>query len=154
LRNRWRFWIDPVTGDLYLGDAGEGNAEEIDYVQGNEGGQNFGWPCFEGLLPFDATSSCPDAIPPVYEYDHGGGRCAVIGGAVVRDPRLPGLAGRYLFGDYCDGKIHSMLVVDGKATDVRELGLTVPTLSSFGVDGRGRVYVVATDGGVYRLDPA
>jgi glucose/arabinose dehydrogenase len=154
LRNPWRFWIDAVTGDLYLGDAGEGDFEEIDYVQGNAGGQNFGWPCFEGTSVFTPGKECPGAVPPIYEYGHAGTRCAVIGGVVVRDPRLPSLAGRYLFGDYCDGKIISMLVADGKATEVQEIGLSVPTLSSFGVDGRGRIYVTATDGGVYRLDPA
>jgi glucose/arabinose dehydrogenase len=154
LRNPWRFWIDPLTGDLYLGDAGEGDLEEIDYVQGNAGGQNFGWPCFEGTRPFTASENCPGPVPPIYEYDHSKGRCAVIGGVVVHDPRLPSLAGRYLFGDYCNGEIDSLLVVDGKATEVRELGLSVPTLSSFGVDGRGRVYATSTDGGVYRLDPA
>jgi hypothetical protein len=67
---------------------------------------------------------------------------------------MPSLAGRYLFGDYCDGKLHSMLVDGGRATYVTDLGLTVPTLDSFGVDRLGRVYVTATDGGVYRLDPA
>jgi glucose/arabinose dehydrogenase len=154
LRNPWRFWIDAVTGDLYVGDAGEGDFEEIDYVQGNAGGQNFGWPCFEGTKAFSATEDCPHAVAPIYEYDHAKGRCAVIGGVVVHDPRLPSLAGRYLFGDYCNGEIDSLLVVDGKATEVRELGLSVPMLSSFGVDGRGRVYATATDGGVYRLDPA
>jgi glucose/arabinose dehydrogenase len=154
LRNPWRFWIDPLTGDLYLGDAGEGDFEEIDYVQGNAGGQNFGWPCFEGTKAFSTSEDCPHAVPPIHQYDHSKGRCAVIGGVVVHDPRLPTLAGRYLFGDYCNGEIDSMLVVDGKATDVGELGLSVPTLSSFGVDGRGRVYATATDGGVYRLDPA
>lgn len=154
LRNPWRFWIDPVSGDLYVGDAGEGEREEIDHVAGNTGGLNFGWPCFEGTVAGPSTQTCPGAVGPVYDYDHGGGRCAVIGGVVVHDPRLPSLAGRYLFGDYCDGKLHSMLVEDGRATDVTDLGLTVPTLDSFGVDGLGRVYVTATDGGVYRLDPA
>ncbi len=154
LRNPWRFWIDAPTGDLYIGDAQLGGPEEIDYAAGNHGGLNFGWPCFQGADPFDTTETCADPIPPVYEYDHGGGRCTVIGGVVVRDPRLPGLAGRYLFGDYCGGELESMQVVDGKATDVRDLALNVPTLSSFGVDGLGRVYVTATDGGVYRLDPA
>jgi glucose/arabinose dehydrogenase len=154
LRNPWRFWIDSVTGDMYIGDPGLGGPEELDYVQGNQGGINFGWPCFQGLAPFDATRQCDGAVPPVFEYDHGEGRCAVIGGVVVRDPRLTGLVGRYLFGDYCEGKIRSLLIEDGKATDARDLGLTLPTLSSFGVDGRGHVYTVATDGGVYRLDPA
>lgn len=154
LRNPWRFWIDPFTRDLYIADAGEGEREEIDHVAGNKGGLNFGWPCFEGTVTAPTTQTCTDPVGPVYDYDHGGGRCAVIGGVVVRDPRLPSLAGRYLFGDYCDGKLHSMLVEGGKATDVTDLGLTVPTLDSFGVDGLGRVYVTATDGGVYRLDPA
>ena len=154
LRNPWRFWIDPVTGDLYVGDAGEGLREEIDYVEGNRGGLNFGWPCFEGSVRTSSNQTCADPVAPVYDYDHGGGRCAVIGGVVVHDPRLAGLDGRYLFGDYCDGKLHSMAVTDGKAGPVADLGLTVPTLDSFGVDGRGRVYVTATDGGVYRLDPA
>jgi glucose/arabinose dehydrogenase len=154
LRNPWRFWIDGVTGDMYIGDAGEGNREEIDYVQANKGGQNFGWPCFEGTIVHTTAQECPGAVPPIFDYDHGQGRCAVIGGVVVHDPRLPSLAGRYLFGDYCDGKIISFLVADGKATEVHDTGLSVPTLSSFGVDGRGRVYVTATDGGVYRLDPA
>ena len=154
LRNPWRFWIDGVTGDLYLGDAGEGDIEEIDYAQSNVGGQNFGWPCFQGTSVFTPGADCPGAVPPIYQYGHAGTRCAVIGGVVVRDPRLPSLAGRYLFGDYCDGKIISFLVADGKATEVHDTGLSVPTLSSFGVDGRGRVYLTATDGGVYRLDPA
>jgi glucose/arabinose dehydrogenase len=154
LRNPWRFWIDPVTGDMYIGDPGLGGPEELDYAEGNRGGLNFGWPCFQGSAPFDPNRQCDSSVPPVFEYDHGNGRCAVIGGVVVRDPRLPGLAGRYLFGDYCEGKILSMLIEDGKATDVRDLGLTLPTLSSFGVDGRGNAYAVATDGGVYRLDPA
>jgi glucose/arabinose dehydrogenase len=153
-RNPWRFTIDPVTGDLYVGDVGEGAREEIDYVEGNSGGLNFGWPCFEGTVAHPTTQTCAGAIPPVYDYDHGGGRCAVIGGVVVRDPRLPGLAGKYLFGDYCDGKLHSVTVADGKAGTVADLGLSVPTLDSFGVDGRGRIYVTATDGGLYRLDPA
>ncbi len=153
LRNPWRFWVDPVTGDLYVGDVGEGEREEIDYVAGNTGGLNFGWPCFEGTVTAPTTQTCTDPVGPVYDYDHGGGRCAVIGGVVVHDPRLPSLAGRYLFGDYCDGKLHSLRVDGGKATDVTDLGLTVPTLDSFGVDGLGRVYVTATDGGVYRLDP-
>jgi glucose/arabinose dehydrogenase len=153
-RNPWRFWIDPVTSDMYIADVGEGDAEEIDYVEGNAPGLNFGWPCFEGELPHGTTQMCPGAVAPLLDYDHAGGRCAVVGGVVVHDAGLPDLAGRYLYGDYCDGKVNSLLVDGGKVTEPHDLGLTVPTLSSFGVDGRGRVYLVATDGGVYRLDAA
>ena len=88
-RNPWRFWIDPVTGDLYVGDAGEGDAEEIDYVEGNGGGLNFGWPCFEGTLTHATTQTCVNPVPPIYDYDHGGGRCAVIGGVVVQRSASP-----------------------------------------------------------------
>ena len=154
LRNPWRFWIDSVTGDMYIGDAGLGGPEEIDYVQGNTGGLNFGWPCFQGSVPFDQTQQCANPVGPVFEYDHGDNRCAVIGGPVIRDPRLTGLGGRYLFGDYCNGKLRTLQIDGGKATDVRDLGLVVGDLSSFGVDGRGRIYAASTDGGVYRLDPA
>jgi glucose/arabinose dehydrogenase len=154
LRNPWRFWIDPPTGDLYVGDAQLGGPEEIDYSAGNQGGLNFGWPCFQGSDAFDTTETCADPVAPIYEYDHGGGRCTVIGGVVVRDPRLPGLDGRYLFADYCDGRIESLKVADGQATDVRDLGIQMPELSSFGVDGAGRVYATSTAGGVYRIDPA
>jgi len=154
LRNPWRFWIDPVTGDMYIGDAGLGGPEEIDYVQGNTGGLNFGWPCFQGTDPFDATAQCDNPVPPVFEYDHGDNRCAVIGGVVVRDPRLTGLDGRYLFGDYCNGKLRTFQIDGGQATDVEDTGLVLGDLSSFGVDGRGRIYAVATDGGLYRLDPS
>lgn len=80
--------------------------------------------------------------------------CALIGGVVVRDPRLPTLAGRYLYGDFCTGKITAVAVDAGGVAASDDLGLVVPQLSSFGVDGLGRVYVTSTEGGVYRLDPA
>jgi hypothetical protein len=68
-------------------------------VAENKGGLNFGWPCFEGTVAGPTSQTCADPVGPIYDYDHGGGRCAVIGGVVVRDPRLPSLAGHYLFGD-------------------------------------------------------
>ncbi len=66
LRNPWRFWIDAGTGDLWIGDAQLGGPEEIDYAPGNTGGRNFGWPCFQGAEPFDATETCTDPVAPVY----------------------------------------------------------------------------------------
>jgi glucose/arabinose dehydrogenase len=154
LRNPWRFWIDPETRDMVIGDVGYGTREELDLIPAGTSGQNFGWPCFEGTLPFDATARCADPVAPILDVSHDGGACSIIAGVVVRDPRLPALAGRFLFGDYCTGILEADQIEGGKVVDRAPLGLTVPELSSFGVDGLGRVYATSTAGPVYRLDPA
>jgi glucose/arabinose dehydrogenase len=155
LRNPWRYWIDPVTRGLYVGDPGEYVIESIDYApRGQAPGANFGWPCLEGTLRHQeyALSSCPRALMPIYEYARADGNCAVIGGVVVRDPRLPAHAGDYLFSDFCRGDIRRLRSLE-KPT-VRSLGIGKEGLTSFGVDARGRVYVTVFYGGlVYRLDP-
>jgi len=153
LRNPWRFWIDPETDVLYVPDVGSTSREEINVVARVGRGANFGWPCFEGTVVFDETATCEGAIAPLVEYPRADGACAVIGGVVVRDLRLPELSGRYLYGDLCTGEITTLAVVGGRVTDSGELGLVVPELSSFGVDGLGRVYVMSLRGDVYRLDP-
>jgi glucose/arabinose dehydrogenase len=153
LRNPWRFWIDGMTGNLFLGDAGEGTSEEIDLIPKGTSGQNFGWPCFEGTVPFDPTAHCDDPVAPLIDIPHSPEVCAVIGGVVVRDPRLPALDGRYLYGDYCGGHVTAVQIAGTSVTGTTDLGLVVPEMSSFGVDGSGRVYVMSVDGSVYRLDP-
>ena len=154
LRNPWRFDIDRRTGDLYLGDVGEGTEEEIDIIPGGHGGENFGWPCFEGSVAFDATASCPNSVPPVVAFFHGKD-CSVIGGVVVRDPRLPQLAGRFLYGDLCSGNIRSLLYQGGKVVSDEPTGATLPQTTSFGEDGLGRIYVMSLEPpALYRLDPA
>ncbi len=153
LRNPWRFWIDPGTDDTYVADAGEGAREEIDLIPKGTSGQNFGWPCFEGTVPFDPAAQCADPVPPLIDLPHSPDVCAVIGGVVVRDPRLPALAGRYLYGDFCGGKIETAAVDNGKVVASDDLGLVVPELTSFGMDGVGRVYATSLTGAVYRLDP-
>jgi glucose/arabinose dehydrogenase len=152
LRNPWRFWIDG-TGQMLIGDVGLGRAEEIDLVPAGRSGLNFGWPCFEGTTPFDDSASCDAATPPLVSIAHDTGWCSIIGGVTWRDPRVPALAGRYLYGDYCAGTVASLVLRDGRVVGGGELGVSVPATSSFGVDGAGRVYVTSTNGGVYRLDP-
>lgn len=154
LRNPWRFWIDGVTGDMLIGDPGEGAREEIDLVPKGTSGQNFGWPCFEGTVPFDTTASCPGAVPPLIDIPHSPQVCAVIGGVVVRDPRLAALDGHYLYGDYCGGRILATRITGSTAGTSEDLGVDVPHQTSFGVDGLGRVYATSLDGGLYRIDPA
>ncbi|HJS50205.1 MAG TPA: PQQ-dependent sugar dehydrogenase [Gaiellaceae bacterium] len=153
LRNPWRFWIDDETGSMFIADAGNARREEIDFSPRGESGVNFGWPCFEGSLQFDQLATCERAVPPLLEYPRADDACAVIGGVVVRDPRIPALAGRYLYGDFCSGKSTALAVESGRVAASGDLGLVVPELTSFGVDGARRVYAMSLRGDVYRLDP-
>jgi glucose/arabinose dehydrogenase len=153
LRNPWRFWVDEQTSDLYLGDVGEGVREEIDYEPAGKGGLDFGWPCFEGTAVYDATATCPDAVAPLLEYGHASTLCAVIGGVVAHDPRLPALDGEFLYTDLCDGKLRALRVEGGRLESSQDLGLNVSQPSSFGKDALGRVYVTSVQGPVYRIDP-
>lgn len=153
LRNPWRFSFDRKTGDLTIGDVGQNEVEEIDFtLRDKSAGANFGWRPFEGDRRF-TDEEAPDAVPPVITKDHGQDWCSITGGYVVRDPRLPALAGRYVYGDFCKGQIWSARLSEGAAGDDRRVaGLpTVGQLSSFGEDSRGRIYVVSLAGQVSRL---
>jgi glucose/arabinose dehydrogenase len=154
LRNPWRFSFDRKTGDLYIGDVGQNSYEEIDYARRGGGkGRNYGWSCFEGNARYDSSRSCPRPTRPVHQYDRSNGECSVTGGVVVRDPQLGALGGRYLYGDYCRGQVRSFRIQRGRATQDRSIGLEVPSLSSFGEDAAGRVYLTSLEGPVYRLAP-
>jgi len=154
LRNPWRFSFDRVGRALSIGDVGQDSLEEIDLVARGDGrGANFGWSAFEGTEPFNADQDAPGHIPPVLTYPLDGA-CSVTGGYVVRDESLRSLYGRYLYGDFCLGELRSFPARPGQeATDDRPLGVTVPQLSSFGEDNRGRIYATSLDGPVYRLAP-
>jgi glucose/arabinose dehydrogenase len=158
LRNPWRFSFDRETGDLVIGDVGQGEWEEIDFAPapGRGRGANYGWGCWEGRHAFEGNSGEPGCRPlpaqvaPVHEYSHSRG-CSVTGGYVVRDPALPALSGRYVYGDYCRNPLWSVRLATPSAQDDRQLGLGVPGLSSFGEDACGRVYATSGDGPLYRL---
>jgi glucose/arabinose dehydrogenase len=152
LRNPWRFSFDRRTGDLSIGDVGQNAVEEVSFVRRGRGrGANFGWRPFEGRTRiFDEPA--PNAIAPVITHGHDEGWCSVTGGHIVRDPSVPALAGRYVYGDFCEGRIRSTRLRAGRRTTGRALDLpTVANLSSFGEDARGRVYVTSLAGPVYRL---
>jgi glucose/arabinose dehydrogenase/uncharacterized cupredoxin-like copper-binding protein len=153
LRNPWRFWIDGATRDMIIGDVGSTSREELDVIRAGTSGQDFGWPCLEGSVVFDATETCPKPVSPALEIPHDDGVCALVGGVVVHDPRFPVLAGRFLYGDLCNGNIHAVAMSSGRVTANDPLGLEVPSLTSFGVDALGRVYLTAGSGDVFRLDP-
>ena len=169
LRNPWRFSFDRSTGDLTIADVGQGHREEIDFAPAAAGrgrALNFGWRCYEGkiLTPADTKPSAPETgpplcsagerpaghTPPVIDFTHSGdGFCSITGGFVVRDPGLPTLAGRYLYGDFCVGELRSLVLSD-PSTD-GPIGLAVSSLASFGEDACGRVYAASREGAVYRL---
>jgi glucose/arabinose dehydrogenase len=152
LRNPWRFSFDRRNGDLSIGDVGQDTVEEIDFVRHGRGrGANFGWRPFEGnRRVFDEPA--PGAIAPVITHTQAAGWCSITGGVVVRDPAVPALAGRYVYGDYCEGRIRAARLRAGVRTVGRVLPLPrVAALSSFGEDASGRVYATSLDGPVYRL---
>jgi glucose/arabinose dehydrogenase len=152
LRNPYRFSFDPASGAIAVADVGQDRVEEVDVIPPGVAGLNFGWSYREGNVP--GPRAAPPgfaATEPVLVFPHSTGFCSIIGGAVVRDPAVPELAGRYVFGDYCLGRIWSASLQAGQAS-AADLGLpTIPQLSSFGEDACGRVYVTSLDGPVYRL---
>ncbi len=154
LRNPWRFWVDEQTGDMYIGDVALDGPEEIDYEPAGKGGFNFGWPCFQGTVAFDAAAVCTNPVAPAYEYGHAPNRCAIVGGVVAHDARLPALDGFFLYSDYCDSDVYTIRLQDGKPVAMSNLGVQVSEPSSFGKDALGRIYVMSVQGQVYRIDPA
>ena len=153
LRNPWRFSFDRGTGALLIGDVGQSMLEEIDYRPADQTcGNNFGWSAFEGTDRFNEDQSAPNAVEPILTYGRDEG-CSVTGGYVIRDPALPQLNGRYVYGDYCEGELRTFKPAIKQAEDDRPLGLEVSGLDSFGEDNDGHVYVVSINGPVYRLLP-
>jgi len=151
LRNPWRFSFDRSTGDLTIGDVGQNEVEEIDFVRKGKGrGANFGWRPFEGRARYAPGESAPGHVKPVIAQSHGAGNCSITGGVFVRD-RGVSLYNRYVFGDFCKGRIYKAKLRRGKASGVKPTKLKVSSLSSFGEDARGRVYAVSLDGPVYRI---
>jgi glucose/arabinose dehydrogenase len=154
LRNPWRFSFDRATSDLWIGDVGQYVVEEVDVIGLRRSkGANFGWRRLEGSRQFSGSSP-PRAVPPVHEYYHRNGRCAVIGGHVYRGSQIRGLQGAYVYGDVCDGRIRALSWARGKPVRHRDLGLRLPGLVSFGEDRDGELYALSLADGIYRLGAA
>jgi glucose/arabinose dehydrogenase len=158
LRNPWRFSFDRESGDLWIGDVGQDEFEEIDHVPATDGrdagkGDNFGWNRLEGDHPYRGT--VPDGVvAPVHEIAHDTGACAVVGGYVYRGGTIPGLTGDYLFSDNCDGTIR-ILVPDGEGgVTMHDSGITSEAVSSFGQGNGGALYVLSQSEGIFRVDAA
>jgi Glucose / Sorbosone dehydrogenase len=149
LRNPWRFSFDRKTGDLYIGDVGQGKWEEVNYLRRGARLANFGWRRLEGRhLYDDATRLLGQGTyhGPVAEYSHDDG-CSVTGGYVYRGVRVAAAAGRYFYGDYCSGRIWSLKVVGGRAVGLRREPFSLRGLSSFGEDSAGELYLMSVESG-------
>jgi glucose/arabinose dehydrogenase len=150
LRNPWRFSFDKKTGELYIGDVGQDNWEEVDYLKrGTETIANFGWNHYEGTHLYDGiTKMLTRGVyhGPVVEYSHEDG-CSVTGGYVYRGTKIPSAVGRYFYGDYCSGLVWSLKIVNGKAASVRRETFTVAGLSSFGQGADGELYLMSVNSG-------
>jgi glucose/arabinose dehydrogenase len=158
LRNPYRFSFDFVTNPgqprIAIGDVGQDRFEEIDYLPFTAASAaNFGWNDFEGFSPFPgAHSPTPSqTVKPIKTYSISGGACAIIGGYVVRDQRLRSLFHRYVYGDFCTGKIRSLIPDTGGARRDKATGIRVRDLSSFGEGADGSLYATSLDGPAYRL---
>jgi glucose/arabinose dehydrogenase len=152
LRNPWRYSFDRLTGDLYIGDVGQGDWEEVDYTPRSSNGLvNYGWDVLEGTHQFETKEPGPGRlVAPIYEYSHSRG-CTVVGGYVYRGQARPGQRGRYTFGDYCSGVVWSLRVSRGKATAVRVEPFRISSLTSFGEDAAGELYATSHEGVLYRI---
>lgn len=157
LRNPWRFDFDPLTGDLFLPDPGQDRWDELNWRPStSDGGENYGWPCYEGNAELD-TSDCADAsfyTFPAVDFAIGpAGHCSIIGGAVYRGSQYPALWGRYFAADFCSGTIYEIERDAQMKWQVQPHPNLLPAgVVSFGRDERGELLLVNRDNGtVYRL---
>ncbi len=151
LRNPWRFAFDRSTGRLFVADVGQNQLEEVDIV---ERGKNYGWRIMEGASCHLPASGCSrqGLELPIAEYDHALG-CSITGGTVYRGTRIQGLAGRYLFGDYCSGRIWILTETSRDRWTMTQALDTALQIASFGEDPSGELYVVDHAGAIYLLGP-
>lgn len=154
LRNPWRFTFDRETGDLYIGDVGQWLYEELNFQPGDStGGENYGWSAYEATHPYLEDETVRGGVyrPPIIEYGHDIG-LSITGGYVYRGPSMPGLWGKYIYGDYVVGTIWIAFRDEaGEWQNERFMGSTL-MISSFGEDEAGELYLVGYKGTIYRLE--
>ena len=179
LRNVWRFSFDSVTGDLIMGDVGQHEWEEINFeFSDSKGGENYGWNVYEGNHCYPQGTECVNLgyVSPIFEYPNNANYvrtllgfkqklpnldgCSVTGGYVYRGKKIENLYGRYIFGDYCTGKIWSLDFDDNSnVLDIKDhteeilksMGKREFYLSSFGIDNDNELFVIDYNGTIYRL---
>ncbi len=158
MRNPWRWSFDPVTGDLWIGDVGQGAQEEVDFIPaGTTEYLNLGWNCREGFASYPSSLTCgvaSDYWPPVKTYTHTSG-CSITGGYIYRGGKYNELYGKYFYTDYCQSNIHYLVPNTSGGFDDTDLGnLGASSIVAFGRDKNGEVYCSTTGGNVYRFNSA
>ncbi len=160
LRNPFRFSFDTVSAAqprIAIGDVGQNKFEEVDYTTvAAANGANFGWDALEGFAPYtEESSGTPDpggTVKPIFAYPHSrAGSCSITGGYVVRDPSLRSLYKHYVYADFCEGQLRSLVPHLKRASGDRKLGLAVASPTSFGEDDAHHLYVSSLEGPVFRL---
>jgi glucose/arabinose dehydrogenase len=158
LRNPWRFSFDRLTGDLWIGDVGQSRFEEIDRslvsTSGTSRGRgvNYGWRVMEGRHCYRPATGCnrTGKVLPIVEYAHTEG-CSVTGGYVYRGQDVPALKGRYVFGDFCSGRIWTIAAGAASPATKSLLMDTSLSISSFGEGGGHELFVVDRGGSLYKF---
>lgn len=159
LRNPWKFSFDSATGDLWIADVGQNRWEEINLQRADSpGGENYGWNHMEGLEAYTGRPAGAEEpenhMPPIHVYSISGQiSCAVVGGHVYRGAAMPSLQGAYIFSDWCDGRLRYLRESGGEVVEQAELGVTVPSVTAFGEDHDGELYVISQGGGVFKMLP-
>jgi hypothetical protein len=153
LRNPWRFAFDRSAGLLYIADVGQNRFEEVNVVASNRAGVNYGWNVMEAASCFGSSTCSQQGLElPVLAYDHSGGACSVTGGFVYRGTTLSDIAGHYFYSDYCAGFLRSFRYQNGAAVDQRTWDVgSIGSITSFGEDAAGELYLTSSNGRVYRL---
>jgi glucose/arabinose dehydrogenase len=151
LRNPWRFSVD--AGQLIIADVGQDAREEVDIGPAAQAPVNYGWNIMEGTACYQGqTCACAGLTLPVFEYLHSSGGCSITGGYVYRGKAIPELAGHYLYSDYCAGFLRSFLYTGGAATRQTDWNVSgIGSIVSFGQDGQGELYMLSSNGNVYRI---
>jgi len=157
LRNPWRLWIDPALNEVWIGDVGQDEKEEIDRLQiePDEPPKNLGWPVFEGTTRHRGRRlTAPTRLEwPVTEYSHSAG-CSVTAGLVYRARRLPRLGGRYVYGDFCTGTLWSLRPAPkGRVDRIRRERAKLPQLTHIGTDADGELVLATASGELHRAVP-
>jgi glucose/arabinose dehydrogenase len=158
LRNPWRFSFDAALGEIWIGDVGQDEVEEVNRVllEPDEPPKNLGWSAYEGTQRQERHALAGDGelIWPVAAYDHDSG-CSITGGLVYGGVRIPELSRRYVYGDFCSGALWSLQgTPGGRAEDVRRERARVPSLTHIGADGEGELVFASASGSLYRAVPA
>lgn len=157
LRNPWRFSFDRLTGDMYMSDVGQVAREEINLQPASsEGGENWGWRCYEGTAPYNTTGCQPISAYdfPIYDYAHSGGRCSVTGGYVYRGGFYHRMEGVYFYADWCSGELFGLQFFNNEWIS-QPLYDFSGNPNTFGEDDAGNLYIATHGGAIYRLtDPS